>query len=644
MCGILGCFINNPVANADAYQQGMQLGLEALRHRGPNDRGLEQVALASGQVLLGHTRLSIIDLTSAGRQPMHSPEGRYSIIFNGEIYNYQELRRELSRSGSVFHTHTDTEVLLAAWARWQTDALPKLVGMFAFAVIDRADQTLTLVRDAFGIKPLFYSFTAESLVFSSELPALTKLLPKPPALNLRRGHEYVVYGEYDNGEDTFLENVFQLSPGHSLKLDLARFPTRQKQRWWWPSIEPRSQLNFADAAECLQEMFLNSVRLHLRSDVPLGAALSGGVDSSAVVCAMRRLEPDLPIHTFTFVAKGSSVNEESWADLVNQYVGAISHKVIVEPDELGSDLDDLIWSQGEPFGSTSIYAQYRVFRLASENGITVTLDGQGADEMFAGYNGYPGGMIGSLLNQRRFLSIPKFLNAWSKWPGRSRQAALKILAGQLVPSRYHRFLKRSSLGGHRSPDYIKKSWSKETLETDLESLNTPEPSLGSDVHGRRLMEQLRNALCGRGLAALLRHGDRNSMRWSIESRVPFLTTEMAEFVLSLPESYLVSPTGETKSIFRAAMRGIVPDQVLDRRDKIGFETPEQDWLRDERLAVKQWLEYAKQIPFLDQGRLQSAVDEMGHRAGFFDSKFWRLINYCRWGQLQSAAPSTAFVS
>jgi asparagine synthase (glutamine-hydrolysing) len=506
--------------------------------------------------------------------------------------------------------------------------------MFAFAVFDQTDETLTLVRDAFGIKPLFFSQSPQHLVWSSELPALVKLLPQQPELNLDRGYHYVAFGDYDDGEATFLQGVHQLAPGHFVQFDLANWPKQSKSRWWWPSIEPTSKLSFKEAAECLREMFLNNVRLHLRSDVPLGAALSGGVDSSAVVCAMRQLEPEMPIHTFTFVAKGSPIDEESWADLINQRVGATPHKVAVAPLELGADLDDLIRCQGEPFGSTSIYAQYRVFRLAKEHGITVTLDGQGADELFAGYNGYPGGFVGSLLNRGQFLSIPGFLNAWSKWPGRNRKAALSILAGQLTPARYHRFLKQSALAGNRSPEWIRKTWIDSANRSDGLPDRSEALSPSKDGHGRRLMEQLRNALCGQGLAALLRHGDRNSMRWSIESRVPFLTTDMAEFVLSLPESYLLSWKGETKSLFRAAMRGIVPDPVLDRRDKIGFQTPEQDWLRNEKSSLEHWLAYAREIPFLDSTGLQKTIAETLEKPRLFDSKFWRLVNYCRWAQLQ----------
>jgi asparagine synthase (glutamine-hydrolysing) len=200
--------------------------------------------------------------------------------------------------------------------------------MFAFVVFDREDQSLTLVRDAFGIKPLFYSLDQISIYFASEIPALLKLLPSKPNLDLQQAYDYLVYGHYDNQECTFYNNIKHLLPGHWLRINLKTMHVAAHERWWWPSIKERTDLSFEDAAAQLREMFLNNVRLHLRSDVPVGAALSGGIDSSAVVCAMRNLKPDMPIHTFTYVASGSTVDEEAWADIVNTKVGAVSHKTI----------------------------------------------------------------------------------------------------------------------------------------------------------------------------------------------------------------------------------------------------------------------------------------------------------------------------
>ncbi len=636
MCGLFGHYSSRQDVEQATLQYRFLLAQRALHHRGPDDRGLETYSIScdtdvpAGSLSLGHTRLSIIDLSHAGHQPMHSGDGRYTIVFNGEIYNYRELRTALKMAGCSFCTDSDTEVLLAAWAHWGISGLSRLTGMFAFAIYDRQDQSLTLVRDAFGIKPLFYSHADGSLSFASELPALIALLPNKPALNLQRSYDYLVHGDYDSTSDTFYDEVHHLPPGHCLKINTATGKLTSPQRWWQPQIQERSGWSFDDAVEQVREQFLQNIRLHLRSDVPLGAALSGGVDSSAVVCAMRHIEPNLPIHTFSFIASGSDVNEEYWVDKVNTHVGAISHKVHVTAKELTADLDDMIKSQGEPFGSTSIYAQYRVFKLAKEHGMTVTLDGQGADEMLAGYNGYPGQRLRSLIETGRINEAWKFLSEWSKWPGRSRREALKVLLGQVTEGSLYARLRRLNGDQHR-PTWLNEG----ILRDDGVSISYPHKSIEHTLKGRRVIAELAASLTQRGLNSMLRHGDRNSMRFSIESRVPFLTIDFANLLLSLPEHYLIAPTGETKHIFRAAMRGIVPDEVLDRKDKIGFATPEKDWLISMVPTIRKWLSEPLDLPLINQPKLLLEFDKVMNGARPFTWQVWRWINFIRWCKLNS---------
>ena len=246
MCGIAGSWsLRDRAFDADSV-------LGALRHRGPNDRGFETYHDAPGSVVLAHTRLSIIDLSDAGHQPMHSPDGRYSLIYNGELYNYRELRRELEADGVRFHSDSDTEVLLAGWIRWGQSGLVRFKGMFAFVVYDRHARTLTCVRDAFGIKPLFYYFDGETFAFASEVPALVLLLGRNPGINTRRAHDYLVHGWYDEREETFFQGVRHLLPSHTMTFDLATATLGEPQRWWWPSVAQTSELSFADAAEHLR--------------------------------------------------------------------------------------------------------------------------------------------------------------------------------------------------------------------------------------------------------------------------------------------------------------------------------------------------------------------------------------------------------
>ena len=622
MCGILGMFHRTP---DPGFERRVLTGLKAIRHRGPDDDGMHLFELGTGRLALGHARLSIIDLSEAGHQPMFSADGRYAIVFNGEIYNYRELRRELQQGGVHFVSNSDTEVLLAAWAVWGKGCLTRLVGMFAFVILDKQEGTLTCVRDAFGIKPLFYMASGAEFLFASELPALLALRQAKSLLNWQRAHDYLVHGEYDSSPQTFFNDVLQLQPGHLVVLKLRDVKIEDPERWWAPPLTECTSLSFGDAASRLRAAFLDSIKLHLRSDVAVGAALSGGVDSSAIVCAMRHIEPDLQINTFSFIADDSRVNEEKWIDIVNQHVGATAHKVSIIPDDLVRDIDDLIRTQGEPFGSMSIYAQYRVYQLAKENGVTVTLDGQGADEAHGGYLGFPGERIRSLLDLGQFGDAAAFLADWAKWPGRSLITGLRSALAELTTGPSHEMLR--SLGGmNKVPEWIRSDVARDMGIAG----RVGRYRSGPEARGRRVVAQMANMLTRHGLPALLRHGDRNSMRFSVESRVPFLTLEMVELMLSMPEHYLVSPKGETKHLFRAAMKGIVPDEVLFRKDKIGFEPPEREWILSIAGQAREWLSEDMQIPFIRRDALVKQFEDVINGRRPFSWQVWRWINFYRW--------------
>lgn len=622
MCGILGGFWRSPQTD---HRMQVIAGMKRLGHRGPNDSGLSSRQVAGGQLHLAQTRLSIIDLSPAGHQPMLLEDGRITIVYNGEIYNYKELRCELQQLGWQFNSQTDTEVLLKAWAEWGCEFLPRLVGMFAFVIYDRYDNSVTCVRDGFGIKPLYYDISADGFVFSSELPALLDIRTGAPQADLDRAYHYLVHADYDSTRQSFIKGVQHLAPGTLIRLDLETGTLDPPRSWWTPASRETSTLNFDEAAEALREMFLDSIRLHLRSDVPLGAALSGGVDSSAVVCAMRHIAPDMPIHTYSYIADAGHLSEESWVDVVNDQVEAIPHKVHADVQDFERDLDRIIAVQGEPFGGTSIYAQYCVFRQARADGITVTLDGQGADEVLAGYDGYPGQRILSLFEQGDLRGVAQFVRNWVQWPGRSYKSSIANLGRQVAPDAVYAWARQKS-GRDFRPNWLKLA----PLEADGVDFSENRPIRQASFRGRRVIEQLRYSLQTRGMPHLLRHGDRNAMAFSIESRVPFLTIPLADFLLSLPENYLISQGGETKSVFRAAMRGIVPDSILDRRDKIGFATPEEIWFRQISPQLRAWLEDADDVPFLDRPKLMAHFDAIMQGQQKFDWQIWRWINYIRW--------------
>ncbi len=633
MCGIFGWVSPEKI---DRSQISKSIGscFDSLRYRGPDDKGFlsrydskwtDNHLLDSSNILLGQVRLSVIDLTDNGHQPMVSDNGRYRLIYNGEIYNYKELRNQLRSEGVVFRTETDTEVVLQVLSHWGIESITKFNGMFAIAWHDDFEDKLYLIRDYFGIKPLFYTRTQNNIfAFASELPALLKLPDVNRKINAQKAYNYLVYGDYDSSDMTFIEGVYHVNPGEYCVIDTKNGTEIDKISFWKPTIKPVSTLSYNESVDCLRDIFLNNIKLHLRSDAPLGAALSGGVDSSAVVAAIRYLEPDFKLNTFTYVASNHEADEEQWADLVINHCDLISHKVRLTSHEMLYDLDDLIQTQGEPFGSTSIYAQYRVFKLAKEMGMTVTLDGQGADELLAGYFGFPGERLKSLIYKGNISKAWDFLNSASRLPGRSKSMILKRFLGAMIPDILY------NLAWHIGQHSVKPDWINLTFLND-NNVKLSVPIYDSNVSESRYVHSaLIRQISKNGLPGLLRHSDRNSMRFSIESRVPFLTKELCEFSLSLPEEYLIDEFGNTKSIFKQAMKGIVPDQILNRKDKVGFVTPEKELLFQLEPWIKDTLSEAGQIPIFNTKSLYRYWDDYQNGNRKFDWQVWRWMNFIRW--------------
>ena len=635
MCGIAGLLQRGGGPVRGGLVTTVQ---ERMRHRGPDDEGwLTFLAgdLRTGrrwtgadtraEAVLLHRRLSILDLSEAGWQPMSSPDGRYHIVYNGEIYNFLELRSELEGLGHVFRSHSDTEVLIAAYAEWGAGAFARFIGMFALALLDTQRRTVILARDFFGIKPLYYARLRDGFAFASEVKVLLEFPGVSRRANARQVLNYLSYELSDGGDATMLEGVSQLPAAHYLEIPLDD-PAKSVApvRFWQLDRSVTTDLSFDEAANRLRDLFLDSVRLHLRSDVAVGAALSGGVDSSAIVCAMRAVGGKaLDIHTFSYIAADKALSEERWVDLVAEATGATVHKIFAGPDDLRVDIDRLVDTQDEPFGGTSIYAQHRVFRAAHEAGIKVMLDGQGADEMLGGYRYYVAARFASLVGRGRVdqaLSLRRAAADWAATDNLWRESLQYLIDPDLRTS-LRRLLGRAD----RAAPWLNAKW---FLDRGVE-LRPPVGRYGRN----RLRDELHRSLTVTSLPALLRYEDRNSMAYSVESRVPFLTPQLAQFIASLPEEYIIAPDGTTKAVFRRAMRGVVPDAILDRRDKIGFATPEKDWMR----TIHPWANAVlgnghPLVPAL--AREQVGAEWKGVLAGErpFDSRLWRMLNMELWAR------------
>ncbi len=630
MCGLFGVIASPPGLLEEARVERL---FALLHHRGPDDRGWltldregvrtgSQPENLAGDVVLLHTRLSILDLSPAGHQPMSTADGRFHLSFNGEIYNYLELRTELQSLGCHFVSGTDTEVLLAAWAQWGPAALERLVGMFAFALVDSERRVLALARDQFGIKPLYYAQLGGRLAFASEIPPLLELPGVSRQANPQRVYDYLRFDRVDDEAQTIFAAIRQVEPGHYIELELDTPQRLVEQEYWRLEPQPVDGLSLDQAAERLRELFLDNVRLHLRSDVPVGAAFSGGVDSSANVTAMRLLSGEnLDLHTFSYVADDPAVNEERWMQIVAREARVVAHTVETSPQEMVNDLDRLIEIQAEPFGGTSIYAQYRVFRLAQEAGIKVMLDGQGADELFAGYRYYLPDRIAGLLASGRFVTAFRLLSALSDLPAASRVEVAANGVQHFAPFVSRTFLRKLA-GRPLVPEWLDQHW----LDAhDVVVSDALRPVRGN-LRAHRIASVRGN------LRTLLRHEDRNSMASSIESRVPFLTPALAEFAAGMPDDYLIAPDGTGKLVLKQSLRGLVPDPILDRRDKIGFATPEANWMR--KLAP--WVDdvfdsaTAEAVGPLRVAAARMRWQEMRDRRRPFNPEAWRWLNLIRW--------------
>jgi asparagine synthase (glutamine-hydrolysing) len=555
---------------------------------------------------------------------MCSSDGRHAIIFNGEIYNYLELRRELQARGRSFRSRSDTEVLLAALDEWGTDCLGRLVGMFAFAWADLMAGEVLLARDPFGIKPLYLAETTEGLAFASEIPALLALTQARRQLNAARLGPFLRYGLSDVGEGTLFAGVRQVPAAHWVRVRLDPWDQSPPRAYWNARRQPQREITAPVAAAELREAFCESVRLHLRSDVPVGAALSGGIDSSAIVAVIRHVAgPGAEIHAFSFIPDDEGLSEERWIRLAAERAGATVHAVRPTAAEVAADLSQVIRSQGEPFGSPSIYAQYRVFRLAAENGIKVMLNGQGADELLAGYRPYIGARIAGLIRRGKIGRAAQLAVRASGLPGLNVGTVAMLAADYLIPAGLQAPLRRL-VGRELIPDWMDGHWFNARGGTPVSSRTTADREV--------FWAEMERAL-GTSLPRLLRYDDRNSMAASIESRVPFLTVPLLNLCWSLPEEYLLDDAGTSKRVFRDAMRGLVPDAILNRQDKIGFVAPVAAWMAAERKWVDGLLDFAAEarVPGI---RIDGARRAWS-RAGNGDStrisgQLWRCLSYLEW--------------
>lgn len=592
---------------------------DALAHRGPDGEG--HWISRQGMAGLGHRRLKIIDLTDAAAQPMHYLD-RYSIVYNGEIYNYIELKRELKKAGYYFISNSDTEVILAAYDYYKEDCLHYFDGMFAFAIWDNTEQLLFAARDRFGEKPFYYFNDGERLVFGSEMKALW-------ASGLERTVEmkmvlnYITLGYVQNPANksqTFFRDVYALPPAHHL-IYRPLSSRLEIEEYWKLDKQALIKIPEQQAIDKLEQLFSGSVQKRLRSDVTVGASLSGGLDSSTIVYYMQQQlrSAEKPYKTFSAVFPGFEQDEHAYIQQLVKNLHVENHTVTPTSLQMVDEFEKLFYHQEEPFPSSSVFAQYKVYELAAAKQVKVLLDGQGADEMLAGYHKYAHWYLQEMVSRYRFKgakkerSLLKENNVQFKWTMRNVVAAFlpSHASIALEKNEYNRIIQHADISRHMLSLLKGREW---------EGIHKPVVTKLNDILYFNTMQY--------GLEELLRFADRNSMAHGVEVRLPYLNPELVQFVFSLPSSYKIR-YGYTKHLLRKLMDHKLPHSIVWRTDKVAFEPPQKQWMESPQL--KDYVFDAKQI-LVDEQVLKPQVLQKksrplpAHAADNFD---WRYICVAR---------------
>lgn len=602
MCGIVGVF------NLEQKKVSSEIiapMIEAIKHRGPDDTA----EYIENNLAFGFVRLSILDLSKAGRQPMRSEDGRYVVVFNGEIFNYLELRNELKELGYNFISDSDTEVLLNAYREWGEECLHKFNGMWAFGIYDNVTGSVFFSRDRYGIKPFYYTVHENQFYFSSEIKGLLARPEIKRIPNDEKIYDFLLNNRTDVGTKTFFQNILKLAPGHCISIDKNGIRIHR-----WYDLRKELKEPVKDASEYFT-LLKDAIELRMRSDVPVGVCLSGGLDSSTIASILLLNDDNTSINTFSAVFPGDNRVDES--KYINAYSDRLKNMNFISPsgETLYSDLNRLLSLHEEPFPSTSPYLQYKVMECAREK-VKVTLDGQGADEQLAGYTYFYGIYFRELFYSFNWLTCLRELISIFKMP--NRLILLKSTLFFLLPPFIGKQIKRQKFR------YFEPSFKKRVQSVKLES--------NLVFFTSSLNESLLNHFEYK-LEHLLKWGDLNSMAHSIESRVPFLDHRLVEKTLTLQPDKLIR-NGISKRILRDAMKDLLPSVIAERRDKIGFESPNSRWLKSGTMKVFiEEILYSEQFVkrgYIESTKAQRAWISFLKGQNNIDKEIWKCINLELW--------------
>ena len=600
MCGISGIInFNKDIVNSN----DLKLMIKNMKHRGPDDEGI----YIHKNVGFGFVRLSILDLSRAGHQPMYSNDGRYVIVYNGEVYNYLELKQELNND-FIFKTKTDTEVVLASYQKWGDKCLDKFNGMFSFVIYDIKKNKVFGARDRYGIKPLFYYKDDKKFIFSSEIKSILPFIVRSP--NDKVIYDYLIYNRLDHTNETFFDGVFKINHGHYFEIEHNKLNIKK-----WYNLKLNIMKNKISNDE-YRELFVDSLKLRLRSDVPVGVCLSGGMDSSVIVSSLINNLEKYDLNTFSAVYHDNEPSNEN--EYINEFKSIVNnmYKIYPSSESLQDDYIDFITAHTQPVTDIGPYIQYKVMELAKDY-VKVTIDGQGADEQLAGYHNFFGSYFVELIKQKKYLKF--------------------------ILENYHYYKNHKSLSGIA---YFKTFYEKgsgnnlnkaalSSIRREFVDIGTSNKNIDTELYNHTSLLDHSLKYFEYNLEHLLRWEDINSMHFSIESRVPFLDYRLVENTLSLPAESIIY-NGNSKYILRESMKKILPKKIYYRKDKKGFSSPRDKWFRSNSFKIL-ISDLISSNTFMKRGYFNpdiAASRYEKHLSGKFDisKEIWKWINLEIWFQ------------
>ncbi len=567
----------------------------------------------------GHRRLAIIDLSAGGHQPMCLYEDhRIWITFNGEIYNYIELREELQQVGYTFFTESDVEVVLAAYKHWGEACLAHFNGMWSFVIFDIQKNRLFGARDRFGVKPLYYLHNQKHFAFASEQKSLLEVPSYKPEVNLDAILPFLLYGQVELQSEGFFKELYELKPAHFFLFDLTNNQLKLNSYFelnWQPKNPSFNTATFEEARKKTKELIKQAVRIRFRSDVPIGFCLSGGLDSSTIVCTAAEIAKEESIASLkhgikTFTATNDSPLDESlWAKQITDYTKAEWYNVNVDSSTLMEDIQKMIYFQDIPLVTTSTYAQSRVMRAAHEQGISILIDGQGGDELYAGYQTFYYSYLNQLFTSFQWKTLLKEARSLGNSPVTLKELGAAFIKIKLSKTPY------------KIREIVSKKWKSETklITPSFLRANATQLQFHGEFRSESLNQRLKNYCTGTYLKSLLRWEDRCSMQYSIESRTPFSDDmNLINQAFSLSANYKIK-NGWSKYLLRESIKGLVPESIRLRKDKKGYSIPQNKWLMEQETAFFDLFKSLKHLDVYDF--VQKELIESNWKVFFSDLKY-----------------------